>query len=103
MTLLTNRYPAAKPIIMVLKALLNQHSLNNSYSGGLSSFALALMVVNHVQFYFKKLPNRKGVQTNQNLIMGELLLKFFDVFGNKFDYTTFGIAVTNGGSRFRKV
>lgn len=46
---LLERYPAARPLICVLKYLLYSHALNEVYTGGLGSYALALMVVAHIQ------------------------------------------------------
>jgi hypothetical protein len=42
---LTSRLPSLRPIVLCLKRLLAVHGLNDPFSGGLSSYALVLMVV----------------------------------------------------------
>ena len=44
-----NTYSVLEPIILALKTLLNNGSLNNPYTGGLSSYGLTLMVVSFIQ------------------------------------------------------
>jgi len=43
------RFPALRPLILVLKYFLVQRGLNDTYSGGVGSFLLLLMVVHVVQ------------------------------------------------------
>ena len=42
-------YPAAKPLTIVMKTLLRGAGLNNVYSGGLSSYAITLLVISFLQ------------------------------------------------------
>ncbi|ETV94565.1 hypothetical protein, variant 3 [Aphanomyces invadans] len=42
--------PALRPLVLVLKAHLHAQGLNASYSGGLSSYALVVLVVRFLQF-----------------------------------------------------
>lgn len=41
--------PTLRPLILTIKALLSQKGLMNPFTGGLSSFALALMAIAHLQ------------------------------------------------------
>lgn len=41
-------WPALRPLVLVLKSLLKQKRLNDVSTGGLSSFALANMVLAHL-------------------------------------------------------
>ena len=43
------KYPVAKPLIFILKVLLRQHKLNSVCNGGLSSYAVTLIVVCYLQ------------------------------------------------------
>jgi non-canonical poly(A) RNA polymerase PAPD5/7 len=43
------RYPALRPLVMVLKCFLQQRRLNEVFSGGIGSYCLILMVVSHFQ------------------------------------------------------
>lgn len=43
------RYPAVRPLVLVLKYFLIQRGLNETYSGGIGSFLLVLMVTHVVQ------------------------------------------------------
>lgn len=58
--------------------------------GGISSFALTLMCISFLQ----KHPTYK---TNEDANLGELLIDFFELYGNKFDFEHFGISIKNGG------
>jgi hypothetical protein len=42
-------YRAARPLIIVIKAFLASHNLNEPYRGGLGGYPLALLVVSHLQ------------------------------------------------------
>ncbi|XP_074354322.1 uncharacterized protein LOC141693199 isoform X2 [Apium graveolens] len=46
---LTEQFPAATPLSMVLKQFLSDRSLDQSYSGGLSSYCLILMITRFLQ------------------------------------------------------
>eukprot|EP00667_Euglena_gracilis_P010430 EG_transcript_10617 len=43
------QYAAAKPLILVLKTLLHQNNLNVVHTGGLSSYAITLLVVSYLR------------------------------------------------------
>jgi DNA polymerase sigma len=44
-----NQFPAVRPLVLLLKYYLAQRSLNDTYTGGVGSFMLTLMVVHVVQ------------------------------------------------------
>lgn len=75
------KYPVLSKLVMVLKQLLVLHNLNNSYSGGISSFSLTMMCINFLQL---QPINKIGESAN----MGFLLMEFFELYGKKFDYDT---------------
>lgn len=43
------RYPNVRPLVLVLKGLLQQKECNDVATGGLGSFALTCMVIVHLQ------------------------------------------------------
>lgn len=46
---LIEKYPALKPIVLILKQLLNLTGLSDPYMGGLSSYGLVVMIVGYFQ------------------------------------------------------
>ena len=53
------RFPALRPLMLVLKYFLVQRGLNDTYSGGVGSFLLLLMVVHVVQYRQKTMTSSK--------------------------------------------
>ena len=48
--------PALVPLAVVLKTLLREHGLNNSFTGGLSSYCLVLMIISFLRRYYSSCP-----------------------------------------------
>ncbi|XP_058104484.1 uncharacterized protein LOC131248286 isoform X3 [Magnolia sinica] len=71
---LTEQFPAAVPLALVLKQFLADRSLDHSYSGGLSSYCLVLLITRFLQH-----EHHLGRHINQNL--GSLLMDFLYFFG----------------------
>ncbi|CAK4108711.1 unnamed protein product [Aphanomyces euteiches] len=112
--------PAMRPLVIILKAHLHSKGLNASYSGGLSSYALVLLVIRFLQFYgdihtafldihepepqcdtqscFIYTFFRNGVVVWQGTI-GMLLVDFLE-HHIYFDFHRYGISITNGGEYF---
>ena len=72
--------PAIRPLVLVLKQCLSERSLSASYTGGLSSYALFLMVARYVE-------------ESRSADVGSLLMGFLDFYGNCFDPRTCGISL----------
>lgn len=87
---LTEQFPAARPLAMVLKQFLSDRSLDQSYSGGLSSYCLILMITRFLQH-----EHHHGWPINQNY--GSLLMDFLYFFGNVFDPRQMRISVQGSG------
>ncbi|CAL5381431.1 unnamed protein product [Camellia sinensis] len=87
---LTERFPAATPLALVLKQFLADRSLDQSYSGGLSSYCLVLLITRFLQH-----EHHHGRPVNQNF--GSLLMDFFYFFGNVFDPRQMCISVRGSG------
>ncbi|XP_027112980.1 uncharacterized protein [Coffea arabica] len=87
---LTEQFPAAKPLALVLKKFLADRSLDQSYSGGLSSYCLVLLIMRFLQH-----EHHLGRSINQNY--GSLLMDFLYFFGNVFDPRQMRISVQGSG------
>ncbi|KAK2957225.1 putative DNA polymerase sigma subunit [Blattamonas nauphoetae] len=102
-------YPEATDLIMILKAFLAKHNLNEPYKGGLGGYALSLLVVSHLQQY-----SRNFGANYKETPSGQLLLHFFVLYGEmdelpappndeeKFSCEKFGISV-RGHGRYLKI
>nr|DAD18506.1 TPA_asm: hypothetical protein HUJ06_019969 [Nelumbo nucifera] len=87
---LTEQFPAATPLALVLKQFLADRSLDHSYSGGLSSYCLVLLIIRFLQH-----EHHLGRSINQNL--GSLLMDFLYFFGNVFDPRQMRISIQGSG------
>ncbi|XP_042016015.1 uncharacterized protein LOC121763991 [Salvia splendens] len=87
---LTERFPAVTPLALVLKQFLADRSLDQSYSGGLSSYCLILLITRFLQH-----EHHHGRPINQNY--GSLLMDFLYFFGNVFDPRQMRISVQGSG------
>ncbi|ETP13822.1 hypothetical protein F441_11155, partial [Phytophthora nicotianae CJ01A1] len=93
-------YPSFRPLTLVLKYFMAQRGLNETYSGGVGSFLLQMMVVSFLQHNGRALGAEHDDPKFNNL--GQLLVGFFTLYGRDFNYTELGISVRNGGSYFLK-
>jgi DNA polymerase sigma len=44
-----NKFPLARPLTLIIKYFLKQKSLNNSWSGGIGSYTLIIMIISYLQ------------------------------------------------------
>ncbi|XP_010419530.1 PREDICTED: uncharacterized protein LOC104705261 isoform X1 [Camelina sativa] len=87
---LTEQFPAATPLALVLKQFLADRTLDQSYSGGLSSYCLVLLITRFLQH-----EHHLGRSINQNF--GGLLMDFLYFFGNVFDPRQMRVSVQGSG------
>ncbi|XP_015950587.1 uncharacterized protein LOC107475465 isoform X1 [Arachis duranensis] len=87
---LTDQFPAAIPLALVLKQFLADRSLDQSYSGGLSSYCLVLLIIRFLQH-----EHHLGRSINQSY--GSLLMDFLYFFGNVFDPRQMRLSVQGSG------
>ncbi|CAF0799919.1 unnamed protein product [Didymodactylos carnosus] len=80
-------FPLLRYLVFVLKQYLVQHDLNEVWTGGISSYSLILMLVNFFQLHC----NPDIEQFHMNL--GDLLIRFLELYGLVFNYGKFGIKV----------
>lgn len=96
-----DKYKNAKPLILVLKQFLCQRDLNEVFTGGVSSYGVVLMVLSFLQLH------PRGDGDHQNVNLGVLLIEFFELYGNNFNYLKTGIRLRDSnrnmvGSYFRR-
>jgi len=72
-----------------VKTLLSKRSLDNPYTGGLSSFGLVLLITRYLQ-HVNVLRTQQGAAASG---LGELLAGFLDFVGNQFDPRATGISI----------
>lgn len=109
----SDRYPAFKFLLPILKLYLKQRGLNEVFNGGLSSYSLSLLLISHLQHHITNFANavnqnsaskRKGriketleKYPNEAISLGTLLVDFFALYGCHFNYKKLAIDVTKGG------
>ncbi|RKP25601.1 hypothetical protein SYNPS1DRAFT_6896, partial [Syncephalis pseudoplumigaleata] len=95
----SEQLPAMKPIMLLIKQFLTQRSMNEVFTGGLSSYSLMIMTVSFLQMH--PLLQTGRIKAEENL--GVLLMEFLELYGTHFSYEKVGIRVTRNGSYYRKV
>jgi len=78
------------PLTLVLKQFLSEKCLHDPYTGGLTSYAVTIMVASILQPYVLEPPH-----THPDL--GTLFLKFFQKFGTTFDTRKHAVALAVNG------
>ncbi|KAI9660106.1 MAG: hypothetical protein M1821_001458 [Bathelium mastoideum] len=77
-------YPAMPFLVYVIKQFLSMRGLNELYMGGMSSFTIVCLVVSFLHHH----PIVQNGSMPQLDHLGNLLLSFFDFYGNHFDVRT---------------
>jgi non-canonical poly(A) RNA polymerase PAPD5/7 len=84
-----------RPLIYVLKYFLRQRKLNESYTGGISSFLLFNLLFAYIQYTTKE--NDSSIKT-----LGHLLTGFLQFYSFVFNYEEVGISIRHGGFFYKK-
>jgi DNA polymerase sigma len=84
-------YVHLKELTLIIKKLLSIKGLNSPYQGGLSSYAIVIMIVAYMNFFSLQ---------NAWINISQLLIHFFDFYSSKFDENKIGILVNRGGSYY---
>lgn len=80
-------WPFLPKLLSVLKQWLLMRGINEVFNGGLGGFSLTCMLVSMLQ---QRADGQTG-NLSKNPYLGELLLEFFDLYGNKFNMDYVGI------------
>jgi non-canonical poly(A) RNA polymerase PAPD5/7 len=91
-----NDFVCIKPLIYVLKYCLRQRKLNDTYTGGISSFLLFNLLFSYIQYHTRL------NQYSSDLTLGNILVGFFQFFAFDFNYEQVGISLKHGGYFFKK-
>jgi non-canonical poly(A) RNA polymerase PAPD5/7 len=84
-----------RPIIYVLKYFLRQRKLNETYTGGISSFLLFNLLLAYIQHVVKEDKTKK-------ITLGHLLVGFLQFYAFDFNFEDVGISLRHGGFFFKK-
>lgn len=95
-------YPEMKFLIVILKCILRQRDLHETYTGGIGSFLLFCMVLAFLREIRKDYSNNNRINELQNMMLSEYLLKFLEFYGLKFDINVHQIIMQDGGSVVEK-
>ena len=79
-----SEYPEMKPLIKIIKKILQLKNMNNSYLGGMSSYCLFLLIYSYFKFYYKKTENNKI--ENKEINYGLLLIEILSFYTNYIDF-----------------
>jgi non-canonical poly(A) RNA polymerase PAPD5/7 len=89
----SQRYPAFKYLVILVKYFMKQRGLNEVFTGGISSYSLSLMVISHLQMHTSNYEKDFVPMTS----LGTLLIDFFALYGIYFNYKKVAIEITQGG------
>ncbi len=93
------QFPVLRPLTMVLKQFMAARKLHEPYSGGMGSYCLQLLIVSFLQQRFKA---DVAAARSMNSNLGAMLLDFFELYGENFNYLTVGISTEGTGAYFPK-
>ncbi|KAF9916939.1 hypothetical protein BX616_002379 [Lobosporangium transversale] len=77
------------------KAITN---FNEVFTGGLGSYTTVIMIISFLQMH----PQIQARKMNPEENLGVLLIEFFELYGQCFNYAQVGLSVREGGSYFEK-
>lgn len=83
---------------MITKAFLAQRSMNEVYTGGLGSYSIVCLAVSFLQMH----PKIRSGEIDPEENLGVLVMEFFELYGNLFNYDEVGISLREGGTYFSK-
>ena len=86
-------HPAMVYLIPIIKQFLMMRDLNEVFSGGLGGFSITCLVVSFLQHH-------PAIQSGNMIAerhLGELLVEFLDLYGNRFNMETTGITLNPPG------
>ena len=82
---MTVKFPAFRPLILFLKYFLWCRQLSDTYTGGIGSYLLQLLLLSHLHFH----PSQTF-----DVNLGLLLLSFLDMYGHQLNYAQVGLSLS---------
>ncbi|KAI1488306.1 hypothetical protein F5X96DRAFT_91182 [Biscogniauxia mediterranea] len=87
------RYPAMPILVAIIKHFLLMRGLNEPVNGGIGGFTVICMVVN----LLNQMPQVQSGSMKPEHHLNEMLMEFFDYYGNRFQYKTVAIRMNPPG------
>lgn len=87
------QFPAMPILVTMIKHFLAMRGLNEPVNGGIGSFTVTCMVVSMLQL-MPQVQSRNLIPEHH---YGEMLMEFFDLYGNRFDYVNTAIRMKPPG------
>lgn len=84
-----DQYPGMPALVTLIKHFLLMRGLNEPVNGGIGGFSVICLVVSMLQM----MPEVQSRNLDTRHHLGQLLLQFFDLYGNKFNYQTVAISL----------
>ena len=81
------QYPVMPTLVTLVKHFLAMRGLNEPINGGIGGFSVICLVVSMLQH----MPAVQSRDMTPEHHLGQLLMEFFDLYGNKFQYETIAI------------
>ncbi|KAK6431920.1 hypothetical protein LTR95_011911 [Oleoguttula sp. CCFEE 5521] len=81
------RYPAMPVLVSVVKQMMLMRGMNEVFSGGIGGFTTICLVTNLLQ----TMPEIQAGAMDATQNYGEVLMKFLDYYGNRFDINSVGL------------
>ncbi|KAL2265961.1 hypothetical protein VTJ83DRAFT_5313 [Remersonia thermophila] len=84
-----DQYPGMPALVTLIKHFLMMRGLNEPVNGGIGGFSVICLVVSMLQM----MPEVQSGNLDTRHHLGQLLLRFFDLYGNKFNYERVAISL----------
>lgn len=88
-----DQWPAMPILVTVIKQFLLMRGLNEPVNGGIGGFSVICMVVSMLQM----MPPVQSGDMDPQHDLGSLLMHFFDLYGNRFNYETTALRLNPPG------
>ncbi|KAF4637788.1 hypothetical protein G7Y89_g305 [Cudoniella acicularis] len=84
-----SQFPAMPILVTLIKHLLSMRGLNEPVNGGIGGFSVICLVVSLLQ----QMPQVQSRSMIPEHHLGEVLMEFFDLYGNQFNFNTTAISL----------
>lgn len=89
----SKQFPEMSILVTLIKQFLAMRGLNEPVNGGIGGFSVICLVVSMLQL----MPPKQTKDMEGQNHLGDLLMHFFDLYGNKFNYETTAICLNPPG------
>jgi non-canonical poly(A) RNA polymerase PAPD5/7 len=96
------KYPFIQPIVLLLKYILRQRNLNETFTGGVSSYLLLNMSYAYVLYIQMQGNDIDESLKPDNLNLGSFFKGFLKFYSEEFNWRDLGISIRNGLQFFSK-